>query len=639
MMQQMQQQIQQPMNGVPMMPSMMNQSMAGMGMNQFNTNIPMGNQPPAMNSMNTMSTMNSMSSMNSMNPMNPMNTINPMNAMSSMSSMSSMNSMNSMNNLNPMNSMGSMNNMNSVGSLNGVSSLSSMDSMNSLNPMMPMAPSMNQFQQQIPMNNQFQFPNPRRMSQNSIPNGPKTKKNLKQMFNNNVNTSSAVNTVNPNITPIPQPSKKKNAKSAQPKVSIVQPPIPPQPPVSASLSSSSINTPQTSLIAPKNVQISMMNDIQMLLNSFTQHTEDRSKLFFRLFECVFKRKEERIDHFMNHVMVTMTALNPSFPTLVHALVVGMAGDSYNKLKDPPLPIIFQRVKDTKPTYKFYHLNSRAVDIKPTAKEKKSGPRVIGSFLSFNESSPPTTIFYSKEEIHPLQYATNEYFYPIISDGIVPSLMQIQFSSQIFPFLTWFIVQYVEVRKRLDILHDLMNRSGIQITESNDQNTSNINKPIQMTHSPASFQTTNPLLTSIPTVPIFSPSQRDLCIFAKTPSCKGCSFQVLPVIDEVIKNGSAKCPLCGSNIILTDLILEVKQDAVDNLVEDDMAMSYIDNKPDVLIAKQNLSDQLCLSLAPHPEDPNWEEKLNGVNGIKIEENTEPLQYATNDDFIKLVYGFT
>lgn len=649
--------MQQPMNGVSMMPPMMNQNMSGISMNQFNTNISMGNQPQNMNSMNPMGTMNTMNTMNSMNPMNSMSAMNAMNSMNTMNPMSSMNTMNPMNTMNTMNSMSGMNPMNSINPMN---------SMESLNPMMPVGSNMNQFPQQMSMgNNQYPFQNPRRMSQNSIQSNTKSKKSFKQMYP--TNNPNAVANPNPNLNP-PQQTKKKSLKSSQSKVSMVQPPIPQQPPIPPSslsntlpntLPSNVINTPQASIIPPKfqppSVQMSIVSENEQF---FKRLNGDKLELFLRLFECNSKRKEDPIEYFKSHVFVPITTMNPNFPALIHALVAGIEGESYSKLKDPPLPLIYKRVKLKKsngsyieihPTYKFIQLSGQQIEIQPTQKEKKARPRVIASFLSFGETSPPTTLIVDKEEIRPLQYAINDFFYPLITDDKIPTKIQIQYQSLPFPFLTWLIIQYVELKSPVEVVRELMAKSGLPVEDfNNDQiistNPSSGLAPIASTPSflplssnpsgsvPLSGSSSSQLITS--TVNI-TPSPKDLAVYAKTPMCQGCSFQLYNIIEEIIKNGSAKCPSCGVSIILNDLILEVKEDAIQEAAENEASASFIDNSSEALISQMQFGDQIYLLMPVHPKEPDWKDVLYGGKGIPVDDDAMPFQYHNTEEYIKKI----
>lgn len=690
-MQQPMQQQMQSMNGVSMMPTMMNQNMPGMNMNQFNANIPMGSQLPnpmsSMNSMNAMNPMNPMNSMNSMNTMNPMSSMNSMNSMNSMSSMNSMNnmssmssmnslssmnpmsSMNSMNSMNQMSQMNSMSSMNSLSSLNPMGSIPNMNSMESINPMMSMGSNMNQFPQQMPIGgNQYQFQQQRKLSQGSIQNVQKQKKNLKQMFPNN-NASAAVTNPSPNLNPtnLPQQAKKKSSRPSQSKVSIVQPPVPTQPPIAPQpvtnpIPPSGINTPQTPIIPPKfpqqNAQMPLFNENQRLMSSFKRLSNEKSDLFFRLFECNSKKKEERFENFKTQVLVKLTSINPNFPALVHTLVAGIASDYYSKFKDPPLPFIFRRVRWKKPnsesfeihpTYKFIQLTGSPIDITPTQKEKKLEPRVLASFISFGETAPPTTLAVGEKEIHSIQYGTNDNFYPLIMDEKVPPKFSVQFQSQPFTFLTWLVIQYVELKSAVEVVHELMAQSGLHVDDNNNDqnsatNSSNSLTPMSSTPSFLSLQSNQSGSVSISgtssssqletrIIQKVAPSSKDLAVYARTPMCKGCSFQLYNIVEEIIKSGSAKCPSCGTNIILNDLILEIIEDTIKETTEQESAVNFIDSNSEVWISHMQLADQIYLLMPVHPKEQNLKEELFEGLGFPLEDNAEPFQFSSTKEYLK------
>ena len=47
-------------------------------------------------------------------------------------------------------------------------------------------------------------------------------------------------------------------------------------------------------------------------------------------------------------------------------------------------------------------------------------------------------------------------------------------------------------------------------------------------------------------------------FVHTPTCKGCSFELSPALEESLKTGKIRCPMCGSQCLTPDLEIDQKQ---------------------------------------------------------------------------------
>ena len=288
--------------------------------------------------------------------------------------------------------------------------------------------------------------------------------------------------------------------------------------------------------------------------------------------------------------------------------------------------------DIHPTYKFIQLSDSSIEIQP--KEKKSDPLLIASFISFNEISPPTTLIVGNKKVQPLQYGTIEYYYPLVMDGKVPNKkIQVMIQNPNFPFLTWLVVHYVKQKSALEVLHELMTRSGIKVEDNEEDQI--LSTPVNSGLIPNSSESGDFSETQMR--PNNSPSHNDLCVYAKTPKCNSCSFQLFAVIDDIIKNGSSSCPSCGANIILNDLILEVNEYAApETTVEESSSSNFIDNSnKEVYVNYMLLGDQICSLMSPHPKEPNWNESISKGDGAPVNTDAEQFNFSTTDGYIKKI----
>ena len=498
------------------------------------------------------------------------------------------------------------------------------------NPMNPMMPQMGTMQNQYMNMNPIQGGNYGFMANPRMPSGqiPSTQKMKKQYMNMYAGQSQAQQQQ-------AQPGQqKKRHKSSQPKLSInqqgssgnMQPTMPtgiPQPQSASSLATqmqpmapqinTAIPTPTSSqtiqqptitpqqqssqivqpafsppTVPPPTPPSSMiMNDSQRIHQQLSILNDERLDLFFKLFEMrSSKKRDERIEMFINDVFPTLAKIKQNMKALLLAFINQLNTDAFYKFKDPQLPSLFQRVKGCKIGYKFLPLNGRGFEISPTSKERKSDPRILASFYCPTEVVPSGPIFANKEEINPQNFGSNDSFYTL-SDGRIPPKISIQFSGQQLPFLTWMIIQYVEKKSFPDIVHELAVKHNI-------------------------------------------PKDNEKNIVFRTPSCQNHYIQLGLIVEEIIKNGQAKCLECNSNIVVSELICEVRADS-------NGQGPYLDEPPEVQASRLMLSDQICMLLAPHPVEPKWKETLYDSQGIPTDEDAMPLQFGSTDEYINATYN--
>lgn len=555
------------MNSMPPMNMNMN-----MGMNM---GMPMGGM-----NMNNMNVMNGMNMMNSMNPMS-------LSGMSSMGNLSGMNSMGS--NLTGMNSMGSMNGMGSMGNIGNMPSMTGISSSttNSSSAAPPSSSTSSSMQQSIPSSSQSQS----------------------QIQNQSQNSQQSQNQ---------STSQVQNQQQSQQQPIIPTISVPPQ--IQSQMSSIS---QLPSIIGPSGIS----PEISQMTSLLAKISDDRADLIFSLFDIHQpKKKHDKIQAFIkfviknfhpNWVLITLnlieqidqspqsfaltpqplssapssssisqqaTGLTPQPTSVVQptSSAITIPINTYQKFKEPPLPLVFSRIKNCKPLFKNLILNQNRLEFTPKNCRKYI---VIGSFISANETINPAqysvSVFCEKNEIQPLNFGDNESYYVLFPEGgKVPQhfLIQITSQSKSFPasFLTWFVCQFVERKNAVDVLHQLLSTTQ--------------NEKIQL---------------------------------ARTPMCKGCSFYAIHAIEDILKKGFALCPTCHANIILNDLIFDSKAAAPPQQIK-------IEENKDMKQGRIACSDALTTLMKPSHTEQDWKDILFDQGGLLSKEYT-PLRYSNTYEF--------
>ncbi|OHT03471.1 hypothetical protein TRFO_06734 [Tritrichomonas foetus] len=310
--------------------------------------------------------------------------------------------------------------------------------------------------------------------------------------------------------------------------------------------------------------------------------EEKSDLFYSLFDChQGKKREEKQENF---IKLVMQHFHPSWIsyTTVFLDQISQAGSIYQKFKEPPLPVCFARMKGCKPAYKNIVTNNMKLEFQPNKNSRKG--MVIGSFLTVTENfdTTNTSIVVEKNEILPQKFGEIDNFYILYPATKAPTRFYVQINGPAPPsFLSWFVVQYVEKRNAGDILHSLLSAAMPSTTQ---------NEKVQL---------------------------------ARTPSCNGCSFYAIQAIENILTSGNAKCPTCGANIMLSELIF-------DSHAAPPPQQMRIEEDPEMQQGRLACSEQLCSLMKPSHTEQDWESILFDESGLAPAEYI-PMQYTNTAEF--------
>lgn len=317
--------------------------------------------------------------------------------------------------------------------------------------------------------------------------------------------------------------------------------------------------------------------------------KERADLFFRLFNCKKqKRSEDRPEIFMQNVFPALRNATPNIGVVICRLIesLRLQQDTYTKLLEPPIPIVFSRLKQHKPLYSLVQIAPPSgVELTPTNKDRRTELIPIGTFVSLMEPYPQNVpIVVDKNEVKPLKYGTaDQSFYVAAPPGKAPPRFVIHFTAPPPSFLTWFTLQFVEYRQPKDILQELLASKNIPFN-------------------------------SLP-------------VLARTPKCNGCSFDAIKVIEEIINTGSAQCPTCHENIVLTDLEFDLPQPQSARMIvsEDEAALT---------LAKLALADQVCALSPAAVEARSWSDMIFGGVG-QAQGEYHPMVYNDTQEYVSTI----
>ena len=319
--------------------------------------------------------------------------------------------------------------------------------------------------------------------------------------------------------------------------------------------------------------------------------KERADLFFRLFNVrKQKRSEERPEMFMSTIYPVLRNLAPNISIILCKLIESLRvqQETFNKLLEPPIPLVFARQRQHKPLYSLVRLAPPSgVELTPTNKDRKAELFPIGTFISLLEPYPQNaTVIIDKNEIHPLHFGTSDqsFYIPAQQHGKYPARFQVHFTTPPISLLTWFTIQFVECKQPKDVLYELLNSKNL----------------------------------------VFNPQ---VPVIAKTPKCNGCSFDALKAIEEIISTGSSKCPICHENIILNELEFNLPTSQADltGVSEDEAALT---------LAKLELADQVCALSPPAVENRSWCDLIFNGSGQTAPEY-RPLSYNNTKEYISSI----
>lgn len=262
------------------------------------------------------------------------------------------------------------------------------------------------------------------------------------------------------------------------------------------------------------------NDIQQIKEALDQLNEEKMDLFFMLFDCSKKSKNERYDRFIHSTVTKMSANNPNAPKFILYLLDQFINSTevYQTLREPPIPIVFNKKKKGKPVFKLISVFPGFELSLPTKIRRDSDTYVIGTIYSppaVNEPIQQCSVMIDKVEIMPASFGEASLYYLLMTPKKLSQRSLVQIRMPQVPTLAWFIVQFVSKNPAGEIVRDILTRNGYQ-------------------H----------LIPPVPSTPV--------SIMAQTPLCKGCQIDMYNIIEQIFSNGNAVCPVCSSHVILQEL---------------------------------------------------------------------------------------
>jgi hypothetical protein len=328
-------------------------------------------------------------------------------------------------------------------------------------------------------------------------------------------------------------------------------------------------------------------DGTVLLQLLSDLTDDKLEIFCRLFELPGgKRRDERIDVFLSSIYPRILASNPNASTFLHFFVGQMRStpEVLAKIRDPPLPIVFVKLRGCRPSFRFFPLNAAGFDLTTVLKERRPEVSLIGSWFVLGGSPPNTPIYLDRAETPAVSFGGSDAFYLLSPEGTAPPKIQINFRTQPSSYLTWFVIQPVEKKPTADLLKELA-----------------------------------PVL----------PRATEATLFAKTPYCKGCLFVVADVITEICKTGIGRCPTCGGPVTLSELIYEVKTP-----VEVAPPPPASGEDEELHKARLSLADHLASFVKLSVNDNMWADSM-FEKAAGWDQEPRLMEYHGSDEFLALM----
>ena len=354
------------------------------------------------------------------------------------------------------------------------------------------------------------------------------------------------------------------------------------------------------------------DEIQLITKAIQSMGEDKYESYFRVFGCSFKRKENTIENFLSYFS---THVYKTLPTPVKfatdlAEQFKLQTNVYMLLMNPPCPLVFSPLKPYKIQYQLTHCCPKGAEFNLLKPAKRGDAIAYGVFISLFEMVPPVPINVDKEDILPCNFGDQSSYYPIQLSN--KTKITIKFPPSIGSQIKWFILMYATKKPPIEVLHVLMDRANFPRNEADK-------------------------------------------IIASTPQCQGCSFDPIPVIEQA-SNGIATCPLCGKNVVLSELVL-IKKQCMKNLIgqscgptpaipqsgslQQIAAQKAQQATPKIEPVEENpeeeklisiLADQIAVCVRPKPESSGWTKAID-VEPIESKMAEKPFYATSFDDFMK------
>jgi hypothetical protein len=244
-------------------------------------------------------------------------------------------------------------------------------------------------------------------------------------------------------------------------------------------------------------------------------------------------------------------------------------DLANHIKDPFMPAIFQRSKNTKPQFYILYKVKKGVEYQ-TLKERRPNEMLIGTFISIPMPQQPLqgNVHIDGKPVTPWQFGEAQESFVLFHSEQMPQKFRIQAdlnagnSANII--FTFFVVQMVTRRSPIDI--------AMQLCQA------------KKTH--------------------FNPaSAGDIIPCIHPPSCQ---IDAATLFDSTFATKNAICPRCGKQLLLKDIEFDYRQDSTDS--QDHLN----DESPEIVQARTALSEYIASEMfSTNPNDAyhdDWLEEL-------------------------------
>ena len=307
------------------------------------------------------------------------------------------------------------------------------------------------------------------------------------------------------------------------------------------------------------------SDFPQIGEVLEQLSDEQQELVFELFECAKgmpKRAEEKVEKFMNTLSQKRISAFPNGVAMVSMILdqIRTGGDMLQFVKDPPVPMVFQKRKRTRSTFKLLLSSPATLELSIPNKIRKDGDTyVIAYVYSIAESVFVTSLQSERMEIPAVQFGEPRQVYVLARPGKLPQKLQLQVTFRSAQF-AWLVVNYVERTPTDTLIRELFK----------------------------------------------IPPEQDVSQYViKTASCShSCVFDAATILDALARDGTAVCPMCNSRIVLSELRSEKRPASVPSPApirvpdpEPQQRPIIIEDDPETKQARPQLYDQLTSLLKP------------------------------------------
>ena len=254
------------------------------------------------------------------------------------------------------------------------------------------------------------------------------------------------------------------------------------------------------------------DDIATLRQSLSGLDAESLGILMKMYGCA-QRRDNRIDYFLEKVFAKIARNAPNYLAFVQMLIdkLKVRGEDRELFWKPPIPPVMKETIPVRVMYRLVALHQKRVDLLTPVPNRKRF--LVATFITVDGNLPIGALCVDGRDVAPLRYGGNSNFY-IIKPNPEKEKIRVMMPFIPTPDKTWFVLQHLEM------------------------------KPDLVIHRECRGHMENP---------------DDGEVVAKTPKClPDCSFPLTDVIISLKAKGSAECPRCGANVILSELILRVRE---------------------------------------------------------------------------------